>query len=226
MCGRYVSPEQAAIERQWHLGRNSPNPFAARYNVAPQQGNPANYIPVVRQADAGELELVRLQWWLLPGWSKEPRIKYSTFNARVETVAKAASFRDPLKRRRCIIPALGWYEWQELPSGNLPWYLHGADGELLNFAGLWDRWEGGSETIESCAIIVGPANEAFGKIHDRMPFALSQDRAEQWMDRKLTDAGNAMKLLQANPDDAITFHRVSARVSNARNQGTELIEAV
>jgi putative SOS response-associated peptidase YedK len=115
MCGRYVSPEQAAIERQWHIGRhNQPTlsgPFAARYNVAPQQGNPANYIQVVRQAEDGELELVRLQWWLLPFWSKEPRIKYSTFNARVETVAEAASFRDPLKRRRCIIPALGWYEW-------------------------------------------------------------------------------------------------------------------
>ena len=138
MCGRYVSPEQAAIERQWHIGRhNQPDlsePFAARYNVAPQQGNPANFVPVVRQAEGGELELARLQWWLLPFWSKEPRIKYSTFNARVETVAKAASFRDPLKRRRCIIPALGWYEWQELPSGNLPWYLHGANGEILAFA--------------------------------------------------------------------------------------------
>ena len=153
MCGRYVSPEQAAIERQWHIGRqNQPTlsePFATRYNVAPQQGNPANFIPVVRQAEGGELELTRLQWWLLPFWSKEARIKYSTFNARVETVAKAASFRDPLKRRRCIIPALGWYEWQELPTGNLPWYLHDAKGELLAFAGLWDRWERGADVVES-----------------------------------------------------------------------------
>lgn len=230
MCGRYVSPEQAAIERQWHIGRhNQPmlsEPFAARYNVAPQQGNPRNYIPVVRQADDGELELAQLQWWLLPFWSKEPRIKYSTFNARVETVAKAASFRDPLKRRRCIIPALGWYEWQELPSGNLPWYLHGANGEMLAFAGLWDRWQGAEEVIESCSIVVGPSNEAFGKIHDRMPFILPPDRAEQWLDRKLTDASVAMKLLQPNPDNAITFHRVSTRVSNARNQGADLIEAV
>ncbi len=224
MCGRYVSPEQAAIERFWHIGRSSPNPFAARYNVAPQQGNPANYIPVVRQAEDGALELARLQWWLLPSWSKEPRIKYSTFNARVETVAKAASFREPLKRRRCIIPAMGWYEWQELPSGNLPWYLHGAGGELLPFAGLWDMWQDGEDVIESCTIIVGPANEAFGKIHDRMPFVLPADRAERWLDRTLTDAGKAMELLQPNPDDAIAFHRVSTRVSNARNQGAELID--
>jgi putative SOS response-associated peptidase YedK len=226
MCGRYVSPDRAAIERYWHIGRGSPNPFAARYNVAPQQGNAANYIPVVRQADTGELELASLQWWLLPFWSKEPRIKYSTFNARIETVAKAASFRDPLRRRRCIIPAMGWYEWQELPSGNLPWYLRGADGELLNLAGLWDRWEGQSEAIESCTIVVGPANEVFGKVHDRMPFVLSREAAERWMDRKLTDPGAAMDLLRQNPDDSISFHRVSSRVSNARNQGPELIQAV
>ncbi len=106
MCGRYVSPDQAAIERVWHIGRHNPpklfEPFAARYNVAPQQGNLNNFIPVVRQAEDGELELVRLQWWLLPFWSKEPRVKFSTFNARVETVARAASFREPLKRRRCL----------------------------------------------------------------------------------------------------------------------------
>ena len=230
MCGRYVSPEQAAIERQWHIGRqNQPalsEPFAARYNVAPQQGNAANFVPVVRETEGGGLELSRVQWWLLPFWSKEPRIKYSTFNARVETLATAASFRDPLKRRRCIIPALGWYEWQELPTGNLPWYLHGAGGELLAFAGLWDRWERGAEAIESCSIIVGPANKAFGKIHDRMPFVLTPERAARWLERKLTDAGQVMALLQANPEDAIAFHRVSTRVSNARNQGEDLIAAV
>ena len=230
MCGRYVSPEQAAIERQWHSGRhNQPSlsePFPARYNVAPQQGKPENFIPVVRKTEDGELELARLQWWLLPFWSKEPRIKYSTFNARVETVATAASFREPLKRRRCIIPALGWYEWQELPSGKLPWYLHGASGGLLAFAGVWDRWEGGAQIIESCSIVVGPANAAFKPIHDRMPFVLGADRAAQWLDRNMTDAGKAMQLLQPNPDDAIAFHRVSPRVSNARNQGADLIEAL
>jgi putative SOS response-associated peptidase YedK len=141
-------------------------------------------------------------------------------------MVKAASFRDPLKRRRCIIPALGWYEWQDLPSGKVPWYLHGPKGELLAFAGLWDRWEGGAEVIESCSIVVGEANKAFEKIHDRMPFVLSPERAEQWLDRKLTDAGRAMELLQPNPDDAIAFYRVSASVSNARNQGADLIKVL
>ena len=223
MCGRFVTPEEAAIERFWHIGRhNNPNPLARRYNVAPQQGNPANFIPVIRQDEDGVLELAALQWWLLPFWSKEPRIKYSTFNARVESVATAPSFREPLKRRRCIIPAIGWYEWQELPGGKLPWYLHAANDELLNFAGLWDRWKKDGEVIESCSIVVGPANAAFNPIHDRMPFALDQATAKRWLDRKLQTPADAMALLQPNPDDAIAWHRVDRRVSNARNQGEEL----
>jgi putative SOS response-associated peptidase YedK len=90
-----------------------------------------------------------LQWWLLPFWSKEPRIKYSTFNARIETVAKAASFCDPFKRRRCLIPAVGWYEWQETPSGKQPWYIRPADRNAAMLAGLWDRWQKDDQVIES-----------------------------------------------------------------------------
>ena len=95
MCGRYVTPEQAAIERRWQIGRSGGNPFRQRFNVAPQQGNPANHVPVIRRAQTaqGGIELIPMQWWLLPRWSKEVRIKYSTFNARVESVATAASFR-------------------------------------------------------------------------------------------------------------------------------------
>ena len=97
---------------------------APRYNIAPQQGNPKNFIPIVRAGTAGEPELALVQWWLLPNWSKEPRVKFSTFNARIESVGTLASFRDSLKKRRCLIPASGWYEWQELPTGNLPWFVH------------------------------------------------------------------------------------------------------
>lgn len=224
MCGRYVSPDQAAIERQWQLGRGESNPFGARYNVAPQQGNPRNYIPVIRMGEDGAPELVRLQWWLLPHWSREARIKYQTFNARVETVATAASYRTPLKRSRCLIPAVGWYEWQELPTGNLPWYLHGAHGQLLAFAGLWDRWEGADEVIDSCSIVIGPANAKFMPIHERMPFLLEGERGEQWLDRKLTDVEKVMALLQPAPDEAVAFHRVSKRVNNARVEDPAMIE--
>lgn len=226
MCGRIYIPEVAAIEKEWHIGgRNPPDLFEARYNVAPQQGNPRNFIPVIREDERGQLELVSLQWWLLPSWSKEPVQKFATFNARVETVADKPTFREPFKRRRCLIPALGWYEWQELPSGNLPWLLHAPDNRILAFAGLWDRWQRDGQVIESCTIVVGPANKAFEPIHDRMPFIVPDDRQEAWLDRSLVDAGEVRELLQPNPEDSVTWHRVGLRVNNARNQGAELIEA-
>lgn len=155
MCGRFVPPSEREIEDFWHIGRhNWRSPFASvrqsRYNVAPQQGNPRNHIPIIRQDADGALGLTDMQWWLLPFWSEDPKIKYSTFNARVESVATSSSFREPFKRRRCLIPAKGWYEWQARPTGKQPWFFHAADDALLAFAGLWDRWERGDQVIESC----------------------------------------------------------------------------
>lgn len=229
MCGRYVAPDEADIERFWHIGRhNWQSPFTsvrhARFNVAPQQGNPRNHIPVIRADADGTLELGDMQWWLLPFWSREARIKYSTFNARLESVATSSSFREPFKHRRCLIPARGWYEWQQLPSGKQPWYLHAADGSLLAFAGLWDRWEREGQVVHSCTIIVGAANAAVGKIHDRMPLLIPRERQAAWLAADLTDAAEVRALLTPASDDAIAFHRVSTRVSNARNDGAELIE--
>jgi putative SOS response-associated peptidase YedK len=226
MCGRYVSPNQAAIERHWHLGRDKSNPFAERYNVAPQQGNPAFHVPVIRNDREGTPELAMMQWWLLPYWSKQPRVNYSTFNARIETVATAAAFRGPFQRRRCLIPALGWYEWQPVGSGKQPWYMHAANGELLHFAGVWDRWKGQDRTIESCSIIVGEPHPALARLHDRMPIVLRPEVYSAWLDRSRVDVENVKELLQPVTESAIAFHKVSTRVGNSRNEGPELIEAV
>jgi putative SOS response-associated peptidase YedK len=228
MCGRYVSPDESAIERAWHVGRAESNPFAARfarrYNVAPQQGNPLYFIPVVRQGAGAEPELVAMQWWLLPHWAKEARIRHSTFNARVESVATAPSFRIPFRRRRCLIPAAGWYEWQELPGGNRPWFIRPSDDDVVGIAGIWDVWRGGGITIESCAMVIGPANGAIGRFHDRMPFLITRERQAEWLDPSLTDADAVVKLLAAAPDDAVVCCRVGNRVNSARNDGPELIE--
>ena len=231
MCGRYVAPDEADIENFWHIGRtNWRSPFEnvrrARFNVAPQQGNPRNYVPVIRADADGTLELTDMQWWLLPFWSKEPRIKYSTFNARMESAATSSSFREPFKRRRCLIPAKGWYEWQQLPTGKQPWFFHSVEGALLAFAGLWDRWERDGQVVESCTVIVGEPNAAVRQIHDRMPFLISNDRQAAWLSPDLTDAAKVRELLQPVSDSAIAYYRVSAQVSNARNDGPELIEAV
>jgi len=224
MCGRYVSPNQAAIEHYWHIGRENSNPFAERYNVAPQQGNSDNYIPVIRNNQDGQPELAMMQWWLVPFWAKEPRVKYSTFNARAETVATAAAFRTPFQRRRCLIPALGWYEWQPVAGRKQPWFMHAADKGLLHFAGVWDFWGKDEESIDSCSIIVGEACKELAHVHNRMPLILRPDLYGAWLDQGLTDAERVRDLMQPVPADALAFHPVSTRVSNARNQGPELIE--
>jgi putative SOS response-associated peptidase YedK len=223
MCGRYVTPDQAAIERHYHLGRGENNPysstsstssdasFAARYNVTPQQGNPRAYVPVIRHSTDsadGENELAMMQWWLLPYWSKEPRIKFSTFNARTDKASSAASYRVPFRKRRCLIPALGWFEWQATPNGKTKWWLHRQDRGIVSFAGLWDRWHRGDEIIESCTIIVGEANRAMSAVHDRMPVIIAPQDEALWLDTKI-DAVQALEsLLTPPPDELIAAHKV------------------
>lgn len=237
MCGRYAlygpksrsraenhdlaDRERAAVLRflERYLEHAAP-----RYNIAPQQGNPKAYVPIVRRGAGGQLELATVQWWLLPAWSRAPRIKYMTFNARIETVAELASFREPFRKRRCLIPASGWYEWQELAGGNLPWYIRRADGETALFAGLWDRWAQEGQVVESCAIIIGPANEAIGRFHDRMPYTVSGPNLGAWLDPALQDAGAVARLLEPFASDAIAAHRVSKRVNAAKNDDAALLE--
>jgi putative SOS response-associated peptidase YedK len=223
MCGRYVSSEHAAIERHWQLGRGNDNPFPARYNVTPQQGNPRAYVPVIRHGEDGVPELAMLQWWLLPYWSKEPRIKFSTFNARTDKVSSAASFRVPFRKRRCVIPALGWFEWQTTPQGKAKWMLRRPDGGMVGFAGLWDRWHRGDEVIESCTIIVGPANAAMQQVHDRMPVIIEPKDEAFWLDTKI-DAVPALEALLTPPaDDAITAHQVRSD-KRPRDEDATLID--
>ena len=228
MCGRFVTPDEAAIEAFWTIGRrNWRSLFAvlrqARFNVAPQQGNPENYVAVIRADPDGTLELTDMQWWLLPYWSKEARIKYSTFNARIENVVTSASFREPFKRRRCLVPAQGWFEWQDKPGGKQAWFFHAANESLLAFAGIWDRWRVDGQTIESFAIIVGAPDPTVEHVHDRVPCLIPAQNEAVWLDPRLTDAEEIKRLLVPACASAIAFHRVGRAVGNVRNQGSELI---
>jgi putative SOS response-associated peptidase YedK len=198
--------------------------FTPRYNIAPQQGNPKNYVPIIRRGESGALEAVLVQWWLLPHWSKEARIRHSTFNARIETVGSLASFRESFKRRRCLIPASGWYEWQELPTGNLPWYVYPARGSFLLFAGLWDRWERAGEVLESCSIIVGPADESVKPYRDRQPFTVADDDIDAWLDPGMQDPAAAMRMLRPFEAAEVDAHRVHKRVNKASTDEPALIE--
>ncbi len=227
MCGRFVTPDIAEIERFWHIGRhNWRSPFSsirqARFNVPPQQSAPENHILGIRADADGTLELTDFQWWLLPSWSSEPTTTYSTFNARVENVATAASFKVPFRRHRCIIPARGWYEWQATPSGKQPWYFHPPEGSLLAFAGLWDRWTRGDKIIESCTIVVGEAPPEMIHLHNRVPFLIPAERQDAWLDPSLTDAKKIRELLLPPGKSSLIWHPVSKAVGNVRNSGSEL----
>ena len=239
MCGRYAlyGPKSRSADDKREISATDRaivqklldgllETYTPRYNIAPQQGNPKNFVPIVRKNRAGGLELAMVQWWLLPRWSKEPRVKFSSFNARIESVGELASYRESFRRRRCLIPASGWYEWQELPTGNLPWFIHPTRDDYLLFAGIWDRWEGDAGVIESCAIIVGAADEAVKPYHDRQPFTVADADIAAWLDPGLHDADAVLKLLCPFAPDAVAAHRVDKRVNKATIDDPALIEPV
>jgi putative SOS response-associated peptidase YedK len=219
MCGRYAiaTPHFTRIEQA--LG----TPFQAvqpRYNIAPTQN-----IPVIRQTEHG-YELTELRWGLIPFWSKTPTTEYSTFNARIETVATKPAFRGPFRTRRCLIPASGLYEWKQEGGKKQPYFITGTDDEGIALAGLWDEWRDSSGfTLASCTIIVGPANERIAPIHDRLAIILPETAYAAWLDPK-SDIEQVNGLLRPYPADHVRCWPVSTAVNQVRNNTPELIEPI
>src|SRR6266850_3885151 len=181
MCGRFVSPEEATIERYWHLGRRN-NPFARRFNVFPT--DTIHFLRLPSSSD--ELELAAGRWGLVPHWWKEAKPPKTTFNARLEEAAGKPMWRDAWARSRCLIPAEGWYEWQalervdpatgEIRKAKEPHFISRKDGGLVCFAGLASWWKNPhtGETLRSCAIVTAEASGALAQIHDRTPVVLPE----------------------------------------------------
>ncbi|MEZ5565165.1 MAG: SOS response-associated peptidase [Gammaproteobacteria bacterium] len=218
MCGRYVSRIEASLERDW--GLSQPAPLFASYNIAPTTA-----VPVVRQRDGNRTcELIR--WGLVPFWAKGLPPKLSTINARVETIATAPSYRGPWKRgQRCILPALGFYEWQVVPGGKQPWFIHLADQPLFGLAGLWDASTAADGTVvESCTIITMPANDFMAEIHNskaRMPAILERADHDTWLSGQTPEA---MNCLLPYPDSKMRAHTISKAVNSPRTNEPRLIE--
>lgn len=178
MCGRYnlITNVQALIDffevDQTLVDASALQP---RYNIAPSQD-----VPIVRDSGNGR-ELVLARWGLVPHWSKEARPKYSTINARADTVAGKPTYREPFKRRRCLIPATGFYEWQQADGDKVPHHIRQPGGELFAFAGLWDHWDKEGPGFDSCSIIVTDANATMQPIHERMPVILNPAQYNTWL---------------------------------------------
>ena len=181
MCGRYITPGEADIEREFQVvGANLPSPFRARHNVAPTQD-----VAVVRSVQ-GQRNLTRMRWGLIPFFAQGEPGKYATFNARVETVQTSPAYRGPWRRgQRCLVPTEGFYEWQVVPGGKQPWYIGCADQKLCAFAGLWDSsTPPGGEPVLSVTVITLPASPLMAEIHNtkhREPAILRPEDQETWL---------------------------------------------
>lgn len=218
MCGRYVSKIDASLERDWALTR--PPPLFESYNVAPTTA-----VPVVRERE-GERTCELIRWGLVPFWAKGIPPKLSTINARVETIATAATYRTPWKRgQRCILPATGFYEWQVRESGKQPWYIHLANQSVFGLAGLWDASVAADGSVlESCTIITMPANPFMAEIHNskaRMPAILRREDHDAWL---AGDAAAALDCVQPYAESQMLAHTVSTAVNSPRNNLARLIE--
>jgi len=225
MCGRYVaSSPPGELARYFGAEQRAEQLLGADYNVAPTR----EVFTVLHDGDARVL--VTSRWGLIPFWAKDAKIGNRMINARSETVAEKSAFRSAFKKKRCIIPADGFYEWTK-PEGKKrqPWFIHRPDGEPYAFAGLWETWRGpdkDQEPLRSCTILTGAANEPMSKIHDRMPIMLPPSAWATWLDSEVDDLDTLGKFLVPAPPEVIRFHPVSTEVNNARSRGEELIEAI
>jgi putative SOS response-associated peptidase YedK len=233
MCGRFVSPEERALERAFELGRrDNPNPFARRYNVCP-----TDTIPFLRQpSNSDRVELATGRWGMVPYWWKEAKPPKTSFNARLEEAADKPMWRDAFARSRCLIPTEGWYEWQaverldpstgEIQKARQPYFIRARGAEIFCFAGVAAYWKNSrGEALRSCAILTAQAQGALAQVHDRAPVVLPRENYGAWLDRKLTDPGKARALAEgALPSAAFTQWKVRLLVNNSKSDGPELIE--
>ncbi len=235
MCGRYVSPDEAAIERFWHIGRhNNRNPFVERFNV-----QPTTQVPVLRIGhETGAVELTDARWGLVPHWWSKPKAPTFTINAREEEAASKPMWRGPLAQGRCLLPAEGWYEWRaaervdavtgEVKTVKQPYFLHLPDNRPFCFAGLmsYATIPGRDEPGLSVAIMTRAASKYVAAVHDRMPVILPDSAHDAWLDPKLKDANGALGVARKLWLDDFQHHTVSLRVNNARVDDPTLIVLV
>ena len=214
MCGRFFLDTDVKDIME-HYNAPPPDIFTARYNIAPTT-------PVLACTGEG---LTFFRWGLIPAWAKDLSMGNRMFNARAETIAQKPSFRHAYRRRRCLIPASGYYEWR-LENGQKQPYCCHIDHRLFSMAGIWEHWQdaNGNE-IQSCAIITTEARQAISEIHQRMPVHIASDDYPKWLECSSEKTSDADDLL-ANTSPNYQYYAVSTAVNNARNEGRDLIRGI
>ncbi len=219
MCGRYAFFSPAEAVRRTFALDDVPE-LEPRYNIAPTQ-----HVPAVRAAEEGARSFSLLHWGLVPKWAKERAIGNRMINARSETLAEKPSFREAFRKRRCLVLADGWYEWQVAADGKQPWFIRRKDARPFAFAGLWERWKDPADgsTLESCTIVTTAASASISKIHERMPVVLAEADWDRWLDTAFSDTGTLSGLLRPFDAEALEAWPVSRQVNAPKNQGPALI---
>lgn len=230
MCGRYVHPDQAAMERGWQIGRTQGNPFDRRFNVAPTMG-----VPMLRwEPDRRAFELAPAYWGFIPTWWKDDKPPRNTINARTEEIHSKPMWRAAFRHARCLLPAVGWYEWQprsrtdpstgEITTFKQPYFIRPLDGRLIAFAGIWSaRVPDPRAGAASCAILTRASAGDLTAVHDRMPVVLGEAGIAAWIDPGVTDPA---EVIARHALEDFVFAPVSTRVNQRGAEGPQLIEPV
>ena len=225
MCGRYVAATPPAqLAELFGVTDVRAGDLGARWNVAPTLD-----VYAVATGSDGERRLGTFRWGLVPWFAKDPTGAAKMINARSETVAEKPAFRRSLERRRCIVPADGFYEWLRAGKERLPHLFSAADGSVLGFAGLWEVWRSkddpDAEPLRTCTILTTNANATMRPIHDRMPVVLPPSAWDRWLDPSVRQAADVLDLLAPAPDGLLARRAVSTKVNNVKNEGAELLSS-
>ena len=216
MCGRVVITSAPEALRKLFGYIDQPN-FPPRYNVAPTQP-----VPVVMVGN-GARQFRLMRWGFVPAWVKDPRGFALLINARAETVTGKPAFRNAIRRRRCLIPADGWYEWSQ-SERKRPYFIHRRDGRPFGFAGLMETWIGpNGEELDTVAIVTTAAGAGLAALHPRVPVTIAPNDFERWLDCAGDDAGDVLALLTAPAEGEFVWHQVSTRVNRTANDDAQLI---
>lgn len=216
MCGRFTlkSPRRLGFPNA-ETEQLPSLTLLPRYNIAPSQ----EILAIIGSED--ERRLSAFVWGLIPSWSNEPK---GFINARAETVEVKRSFSESFQRRRCLIPADGFYEWKRKGKSKQPFYFQLQDESHFAFAGIWDQWRRGSELVNSCSIITTGPNELLATIHDRMPVMLAPDAQDKWLRDSAPE--DLMGLLVPFPAEELKSFPVSQQVNQAKIDGPSMVEPV
>jgi putative SOS response-associated peptidase YedK len=221
MCGRYSLFDPDEMYDRFSIVKRRLNiDIEPHYNIAPSE-----MLPVVVKHSPNQVELMR--WGLVPHWSKEPHVKYSTINARAENLASSSVYRNPFQTKRCLVPANGFFEWMKTSENKIPYFIHLKHESMFAFAGVYDVWtDAEGKQFKSFAIITCKPNALMEPIHNRMPVILRIADEEVWITPDETDIEKLLYLLQPYPSDEMEAYRVSTAVNKPVNDDPAVIQPV